>query len=186
LTSTDNERIVIKSFFLVRVFLPRARFSKALKGDHSVAQDPDPNEMGDVEAVRRLLANAVRLKREDIANACRIRIYELSGRDYEDPIERRLWQAVTAYEEALREKHGRNQQASYTRRKIAAKGALQTLADWALDPKITPGFKALVAADAAKFTGEYIVVEYAERFPAEAVQAAQSKLEAYGVVVTTS
>jgi hypothetical protein len=163
-----------------------AEFTKALKGDHSLAIDPVPNEMDDVEAVRRLLANAVRLKREDIANACRIRIYELSGRDYEDPIERRLWQAVTAYEETLREKHGRKQQASYTRRKIVDKGALQTLTDWALDPKVTPGFEALVAADAAKFTGEYIVVEHAERFPAAAVRAAQSKLESYGVQVTKS
>lgn len=151
-----------------------------------MAEDPDPNEMKDVEAVRRLLANAVRLKRGDIANACRIRIYELSGRDYEDPIERRLWQAVTAYEETLREKHGRKQQASYTRRKIAAKGALQTLTDWALDPKVTPGFEALVATNAAKFTGEYVVVEYAEKFPVEAVEAAKMKLRTYGVEVTAS
>lgn len=158
--------------------------SKATSGDHSLAKDPDPNEMSDVDAIRRLLANAVRLKREDIANACRIRVYELSGTDYEDPIERRLWQAVTAYEETLLEKHGRRQLASYTRRKIADKGPLQTLTDWALDPKVTPGFEALVAANAAKFTGEYIVVEHAESFPAEAVQAARSKLEAYGVEVT--
>lgn len=151
-----------------------------------MAVDPDPTAIKDVEAVRRLLANAIRLKRQDIANACRIRIYELSGCDYEDPIERRLWQAVSAYEETLREKHGRKQQASYTRRKIAAKGALQTLTDWALDPKVTPGFEALVAANAARFTGEYVVVEYADRFPAEAVQAAQNKLEAYGVEVSVT
>jgi hypothetical protein len=155
-------------------------------GGSPVAVDPDPTAIKDVEAVRRLLANAIRLKRQDIANACRIRIYELSGCDYEDPIERRLWQAVSAYEETLREKHGRKQQASYTRRKIAAKGALQTLTDWALDPKVTPGFEALVAANAARFTGEYVVVEYADRFPAEAVQAAQNKLEAYGVEVSVT
>lgn len=148
-----------------------------------MAADPDPNVMKDVEAVRRLLANATRLKRDDIANACRIRIYELSGCDYEDPIERRLWQAVSAYEETLREKHGRKQQASYTRRKIASKGALQTLTDWALDPNVTPGFEALVAANAARFTGEYVVVEFADRFPAEAVHAAQAKLAAYGVEI---
>ncbi|MBW4964055.1 hypothetical protein [Sulfitobacter sp. CW3] len=151
-----------------------------------MAADPDPKKMWDVEAVRRLLTNAVRLKREDIVNACRIRIYELSGCNYEDPIERRLWQAVTAYEETLREKHGRKQQASYTRRKIASKGALQTLTEWALDPKVTPGFEALVAANAAKFTGEYVVVEYAYRFSAEAVLAAQLKLKAYGVEVIVS
>lgn len=143
----------------------------------------DPQSINDIEAVRRLLANAVRLKREDVASACRVRIYELSGIDHDDPVERRLWQAVSAYEETLREKHGRTQRASYTRRKIASKGALQTLIDWAMDPAVTPGFEALVLADAARFTGEYVVVEYADRFPAEAVQAARKKLLAYGVVL---
>ena len=141
----------------------------------------DPRTMNDVESVRRLLANAQRLKREDVANACRVRIYELSGIDHDDPVERRLWQAVAAYEETLREKHGRKQKASYTRRKIAAKGALQTLTDWAMEPNVTPGFEALVAAGAARFTGEYVVVEYADRFPPEAVAAARAKLLTHGV-----
>lgn len=148
-----------------------------------MAVDPDPNTMNDVEAVRRLLGNALRLKREDIATSCRIRIYELSGIDHEDPVERRLWQAVSAYEETLREKHGRKQQASYTRRKIASKGALKTLIDWAMDPEVTPGFEALVAADAARFTGEYVVVEYADKFPPQAVEAARAKLLAHGVAL---
>lgn len=155
-----------------------------MTGERPLVADPKPDEMNDIEAVRRLLANAIRLKREDVANACRIRIYELSGCDYDEPVERRLWQAVSAYEETLREKHGRKQLASYTRRKIAEKGAHQTLTDWALDPKVTPGFEALVAAGAACFTGEYVVVEYAEHFSEEAVQAARSKLERYGVSVS--
>ena len=141
----------------------------------------DPASLNDIAAVRRLLANAQRLNRQDIACACRIRIYELSGVDHDDPVERRLWQAVAAYEETLRDKHGRNQPAAYTRRKIAAKGAVQTLTDWALDPNVTPGFEALVAANAARFTGEYVVVEFADRFPPEAVTAARKKLQSYDV-----
>ena len=141
----------------------------------------DPASLNDIAAVRRLLANAQRLNRQDIACACRIRIYELSGVDHHDPVERRLWQAVAAYEETLRDKHGRNQPAAYTRRKIAAKGAVQTLTDWALDPNVTPGFEALVAANAARFTGEYVVVEFADRFPPEAVTAARKKLQSYDV-----
>ncbi len=141
----------------------------------------DPASLNDVAAVRRLLANAQRLNRHDIVDACRIRIYELSGVEHNDAVERRLWQAVAAYEETLRDKHGRNQPAAYTRRKIAAKGAIQTLTDWALDPNVTPGFEALVTADAARFTGEYVVVEFADRFPSDAVAAARKKLEAYGV-----
>lgn len=137
--------------------------------------------MDDIEAVRRLLSNAKRLANEEVANACRVRIYELSGRDATDPLERRLWQAVAAYEETLREKHGRKQPAAYTRRKIAAKGALQTLTDWALEPKVTPGFEALVASGAARFTGEHIVVDFADRFPLAAVEAAKQKLHAHGV-----
>ena len=141
----------------------------------------DPASLNDVAAVRRLLANAQRLNRQDIVCACRIRIYELSAVDHDDPVERRLWQAVAAYEETLRDKHGRNQPAAYTRRKIAAKGAVQTLTDWALDPNVTPGFEALVAANAARFTGEYVVVEFADRFPPEAVTAARKKLQSYDV-----
>jgi hypothetical protein len=81
----------------------------------------------------------------------------------------------------LREKHGRIQRASYTRRKIAAKGAIATLTDWALDPKVTPGFEALIQSNAARFTGEFVVVEFADRFPADAVEAARKKLVAHGV-----
>ena len=141
----------------------------------------DPDSMTDVEALRRLRANAIRLKRDDIANACRIRIYELAGQEHTDPIEMRLWQAVAAYEEILKEKHGRKQSASYTRRKIAAKDALQTLTDWALEPKVTPGFEMLVNSNAARFTGEYVVLEFQDRFPKEAVAAARRKLEDHGV-----
>lgn len=139
------------------------------------------SEITDVEALRRIKTNAVRLKNDKIASDCMLRIYELAGQEYSDPLEKRLWQAVTAYEETLREKHGRKQQASYTRRKIASKGAIQTLTDWAADPEVTLGFQALVAAGAARYTGEYVVVEYAELFPAEVVEKARQKLAAYGV-----
>ena len=137
--------------------------------------------MMDPASVRKLLANAIRLKEDGIANACRRRLYELAGYDHDDSVERRLWQAVAAYEETLREKHGRMKRASYTRRKIASKGAIETLTDWALDPKVTPGFEALIQSNAARFTGEFVVVEFADRFPAAAVQAARTKLMAYGV-----
>ncbi|WP_136684546.1 hypothetical protein [Falsirhodobacter xinxiangensis] len=143
----------------------------------------DPDKMTDPAAVRRLLANAERLENPEVVAACQRRLYELGGQDIEDPVERRLWQAVTAYEETLRQKHGKTQQASYTRRKIAAKGAIVTLSDWAIDPKPTPGFAALVAAGMARFTGEYVVVEFRDRFAPEVVEAAIQKLRALEVVL---
>ena len=88
---------------------------------------------------------------------------------------------MAAYEQTLREKHGRKQPAAYTRRKIAAKGAVQTLTDWALEKNVTPGFEALVRSGSAEFTGEYVVVEFSERFSPEAVTAAKKKLTDHGV-----
>lgn len=145
----------------------------------------DPNEISDPEKLRRLLANAERLDRHDVARECRRRIFELAGVNIQDPVEARLWQAVAAYEELLREKHGRQQRASYTRRKIEQKGAVQTLTDWAIDPKVTPGFETLVNSGLAEFTGEYVVLEHQNRFPADAVTAARKKLETHGVHIAS-
>lgn len=142
---------------------------------------PNPASMTDASSVRRLLANAVRLNEDRVAQACRKRLFELEAPEASDPVEQRLWQAVAAYEQTLREKHGRKQPAAYTRRKIAAKGAIQTLTDWALDKNVTPGFEALVKSGSAEFTGEYVVVEFAKRFPPEAVAAAKKKLIDHGV-----
>lgn len=71
---------------------------------------PDPSKMDDVDTVRRLMANAKRLGNEEVTSACRIRIYELSGSDTTDPLERRLWQAVAAYEETSGRNTGANSQ----------------------------------------------------------------------------
>jgi len=104
-----------------------------------------------------------------------------TGINYDDELTRRLWQAVTAYEETLRTKHGRAQQASYTRRKIAAKGVVATLTDWALHTGTTPGFETLVDNGMADFTGEYIVVQFADRFEPHVVAAARRRLTDRGV-----
>lgn len=136
----------------------------------------DPAKMTDAAAVRRLMVNAERLERPDIVKACQRRIFELAGENVGDPLEKRLWQMVAAYEEILFQKHGKAQQASYTRRKIKNKGVIATLTDWAKSPKLTPGFEALVANGLAEFTGEYVVIQFADRFPSEVVDAARAKL----------
>jgi hypothetical protein len=136
----------------------------------------DPSTMNDPELVRRLMINAEARGARDLMAKCQRRLYELAGVAYDDELERRLWQAVAAYEETLRKKHGRAQKASYTRRKIATKGALATLSDWALDTKMTDGFRALVNNGMAEFTGEYVVLEFADRFDPSVVKAAQRRL----------
>ena len=143
----------------------------------------NPSKMTDPKKVRQLLANAERLDATELAAACRRRLYELGGADLDDPVERRLAQAVAALEETYREKHGRAQVGGYTRRKIADAGAIATLSDWALKPDVTPGFLALVESGMAEFTGEYVVAEFPDRFAPHVVAAARKRLEQHGVNV---
>lgn len=143
----------------------------------------DPTTMTDPKRVQQLMANAEKMGETGLARMCLRRLYELGGINYDDPVTRRLWQAVTAYEETLRRKHGKSQRASYTRRKIAEKGPIVTLSDWALDKKVTPGFEALIEAGMAEFTGEYVVIEYASSFDSHVVAAARKRLEDFGVAL---
>jgi hypothetical protein len=143
----------------------------------------DPSKITNTKKLQQLMSNAEERGETTLARMCMRRIYELGGADHADPVVKRLWQAVTAYEETLRRKHGKSQRASYTRRKIEAKGAIATLSDWALDQKVTPGFEALVSAGMAEFTGEYVVVEHAERFEPHVVLAARKRLENHGVAL---
>lgn len=48
----------------------------------------DPKTMTDASSVRRLLANAVRLNEDRIAQACRARLYELETPEVSDPVEK--------------------------------------------------------------------------------------------------
>lgn len=141
----------------------------------------DPTQMDDINKLRQLMKNAERLGRDEIAHACKQRIFQLSGGMSDDILDVRLQQAVAAYEETLLEKHGRRQKASYTRRKMGRVSSTQVLADWANDASETPGFKALVENGLAEFTAEYIVAEYPDRFDPATVANAVAKLAKHGV-----
>ena len=133
------------------------------------------HEATDVSRIRSFMANAERLGEDELVLKCKQRIFELAGGDGNSEIEKRLFQALAAYEEILLEKHGRAVKATYTKRKIRNKGVIATLTDWALDTKVTPGFEALVAQGLEDFTGEKIVIDFADEFPNEVVEAARAK-----------
>ena len=138
------------------------------------------HEATDLGGIRKLMANAVRLDEHALATQCKQRIFELAGGDGNSEIEKRLFQALAAYEETLREKHGKAVRANYTKRKIKEKGVIKTLTDWALDTKVTPGFEALVSQGLEDFTGEKIVIDFADEFPNEVVEAARNKFKIFG------
>ena len=133
------------------------------------------HEATDIPRIRSLMANAERLGEAELVLKCKQRIFELAGGDGNSEIENRLFQALAAYEEILLEKHGTTVKANYTKRKIRDKGVIKTLTDWALDTKVTPGFEALVSQGLEDFTGEKIVIDFANEFPNEVVEAARAK-----------
>jgi len=135
------------------------------------------HEATNLEKIRRLMANAERLGEDEVVKRCKKRIFEIAGNEGKTEIEIRLFQALAAYEEILREKHNKAVRANYTKRKIKNKGVIQTLTDWALDKKVTPGFEALVSQGLEDFTGEKIVIDFAEEFPVEVVDSASIKLK---------
>ena len=135
------------------------------------------HEATNLEKIRSLMANAERLGEDEVVKRCKKRIFEIAGNEGKTEIEIRLFQALAAYEEILREKHNKAVRANYTKRKIQNKGAIQTLTDWALDKKVTPGFEALVSQGLEDFTGEKIVIDFAEEFPVEVVESASIKLK---------
>jgi len=136
---------------------------------------------GDAKQLKVFAENAAIRGRLDLRNEALKRSWALEGLNHSDALHRDFYAMLNAYEHYLFEKHGRNLKAQYTRRALANKGVIGTLNDWALAPKPTEGFKRLVEANLAAFTGECVVVRHASRFSEPIVAAAKKRLAEFGV-----
>lgn len=142
---------------------------------------PDLSKFSEPEKLRKLMANARRLGHDEYAFEIRMRIAELAGLPYRDPLERAFWTAVSYAEEVKTETTGRTSRLSGTRQKHKKYGAVRCLGDWAMEPNTTEGFDSLIEHQRAELSGEAIVVRHAEKFSVEAVASAAAKLAAHGV-----
>jgi hypothetical protein len=135
----------------------------------AIEEYTDPTEL------RQLMANARRLGNEAAYWEAFSRLCLISGKNEPDPLIRDFYTTLTAYEELLSQKNGRKTLANRTRQKLARKGVVRCLEDWAFQ-KTSEGLQLLVSKGLHELTGEYLVVKYASRFSKEAVAAAKSKL----------
>ena len=122
----------------------------------------------------------------DVYNAAFKRFCELNGNandDPSDPLVRDFYETLAAYEQLLTEKNGRTTAASRTRQKIDNKGVHQSLIEWTRGKAETNGFKLLVEKGLPEYTGEYLVLRYANRFPEDVVALARSRLAAHGITI---
>lgn len=136
----------------------------------------NPNNLDDLDEVRRLMASAERLKAQDLITACIHRIAELEGRRFADPLERRFWEIISVFEEMLTRKNGRKTRASRTREKVKRVGVVKTLDDIAASARPTDGFRSLVDAGLSEYLFEYLVLQYPDRFQPRAVTRAMERL----------
>lgn len=112
------------------------------------------------------------------------RYCELVGMENDDPADpliRDFYETLAAYEQILTERNGRKTPASRTRQKIANKGVHQSLVEWARGKVETNGFLLLVEKGFPKYTCEYLVVRYVDRFPIDVVELARERLKKHGV-----
>ncbi len=137
-------------------------------------------QMNDKDGLQNLMENARKLDRDDVYWLAFRQKCSLEGMNLDDPLERDFYNVLNAYEELLTEKNGRTTKANRTRQKLARKGIEQCLIDWALGAP-TEGFKLLIKKGLSELTAEHLVVHYKDRFPPEAVDAAQKRLVENGV-----
>jgi hypothetical protein len=146
----------------------------------------DVNKLKTPEECRTVMQRARAQDLPEVYNAVFRRLCQLIGAandDPSDPLVRDFYETLGAYEQILAEKNGRTTIAARTRQKLKNKGVHQSLIEWTLGKSETNGFKLLVAAGLPEYTGEYLVLRYASRFPREVTDLAQERLTTHNIPI---
>ena len=144
----------------------------------------DASKLKTPDDCRTVMQRARERDLPDVYNAAFRRLCELVGNandDPSDPLVRDFYETLVAYEQLLTEKNGRTTAASRTRQKIDNKGVRQSLIEWTRGKVETNGFKLLVEKGLPEYTGEYLVLRYASRFPEDVVASARKRLATHGI-----
>ena len=147
------------------------------------ASKPDLSNEWDKGKLRNWMTNAKRMKRQDVYEDAFRQLCRVEGRNIDDPLEAEFAIVMRALEEALTEEHGRTTRLNRTRQKLARVGIRQTLADLAMKPQPSLGFKKLLEFNMADMSAEALVLKYAEEFDDVVVSAARKRLAEYGIKV---
>jgi hypothetical protein len=128
-----------------------------------------------------LIRNATKLGNAPVAEAAFRKRISLVPAERPGSVEHDFWQMVQAFEFTLSEERGKNTRLSRTRQKVAKAGVVQTLRDWAVGSQETAGFRMLLERGMPEFTGEAITLRHPEHFEPPVLEAAQQRLTAAGV-----
>ena len=149
----------------------------------------DVTKLKSLPDCRTVMQRARQRNLPDVYEAVFRRMCQLVGSDNDDPndpLVKDFFETLAAYEQLLTEKHGKTTAAGRTRQKIANKGVYQSLIEWTRGKTETNGFKLLVDAGLPEYTGEYLVVRYADRFPADTAALARDRLTSHKIALPTN
>ena len=144
---------------------------------------PDLSNEWDPKKLRNWMANANRMKRDDVYRAAFKQLCRVEGRNIEDPLEAEFAAVMRALEEALSQEAGKTKRLNRTRQKLGRAGVRKTLADLALKPNPSMGFLKLVEFGMADMSAESLILKYATDFDENVVAAARKRLSAYGIAI---
>ena len=139
----------------------------------------------DAEKLRMWIINARKKGEASIADAAFRRLIAILPKEKPGTVEHDFWQMVQAFEYTLSEERGKNTRLFRTRQKVAKAGVVQTLRDWAVGSQEMAGFKMLLERGMPEFTGEAITLRHPEHFEPPVLEAAQQRLTAAGVDLTS-
>jgi hypothetical protein len=127
------------------------------------------------------LAKNAGAERPDIASAALKRRIELRALEYgaKSVAELECLKALYAYEEVLRDRHGRRQPAAYTRRMFKDHGVLKAVGLLVSKEKETAGYTALVEVGLQDYAFEAVVLRHPTLFPPAAVAQSRARIAAW-------
>ncbi len=133
------------------------------------------------DELETLIKNAAKLGNVLVAEAAFRKRIGLVPAEQPGSVEHDFWQMVQAFEYALSAERGKNTRLAGTRKKVAQVGVTQTLRDWTAGSQEAAGFKMLLERGMPEFTGEAITLRHPEHFEPPVLEAAQQRLTAAGV-----
>src|SRR5258708_40283903 len=109
-----------------------------------VKNNPDLSNKWDKNKPPNWMATPKPRNRLDVYEDAFRQLCRVEGRNIDDPLEAEFASVMRALEEALTEESGRTKRLNRTRQKLGRVGVRKTLADLALKPQPSLGFKKLL------------------------------------------
>jgi len=138
----------------------------------------------DQEKLRRWMANAGRLGRDDVYRAALRQLCRVEGRNIDDPLASDFAIVMRALEGALSREAGKTRRLNRTRQKLDRVGVRKTIADPALTRKPSSGFLKLVEFGMIDMSAEALISKYRNEFEPDVIEAASKRLKAYSARVS--